>query len=231
MTKHTSGDTLTEALGYAFSKIGKINGINQYIEHIMNYGDVTLNSQGYVSFSNIGGLPDNIDANDVAFSTIYAYNNITPAGSIATWSHPSGDGGICGDANAVITQLRIKFFVKNPAFTDTSEMSAKIAELEAKSLKTFYTNSFTDLNEVPFNSIYIVSNASNTHDNFPTGAYNWGILITLGFSDSYKNQMYFPHSVQSSQLNSTTHPCVYTRQSWGGTWSKWKEIISDNVLN
>ena len=89
-------------------------------------------------------------------------------------------------------------------------------------------NKFGDIYGQDWNSYYIngkmiVSSVyGGSGPNFPTGAYNYGAMLSYGVTGSDFFQVYFP---ENGALQGGAFRKLHYRTGWNGSWSAWKSVV------
>ena len=89
-------------------------------------------------------------------------------------------------------------------------------------------NKFGDIYGQDWNTYYvngkmIVSSVyGGSGPNFPTGAYNYGAMLSYGVTGSDFFQVYFP---ENGALQGGAFRKLHYRTGWNGSWSAWKSVV------
>lgn len=88
-----------------------------------------------------------------------------------------------------------------------------------------YSTYLPDLNDAEVNRIYRIDGALSSIAHIPSDVtQNYGTLLTFS-STSYANNSWYV------QLLSVSNRCMYYRSNWGGNWTDWFKIITQNEVD
>ena len=98
------------------------------------------------------------------------------------------------------------------SYATTSQQLNKYGDISGQDWNTYYING-----KMIVSSVY-----GGSGPNFPTGAYNYGAMLSYGVTGSEFFQVYFP---ENGALQGGAFRKLHYRTGWNGSWSAWKSVV------
>jgi hypothetical protein len=98
------------------------------------------------------------------------------------------------------------------SYATTSQQLNKYGDISGQDWNTYYING-----KMIVSSVY-----GGSGPNFPTGAYNYGAMLSYGVTGSDFFQVYFP---ENGALQGGAFRKLHYRTGWNGSWSAWKSVV------
>lgn len=98
------------------------------------------------------------------------------------------------------------------SYATTSQQLTKFGDIYGQDWNSYYING-----KMIVSSVY-----GGSGPNFPTGAYNYGAMLSYGVTGSDFFQVYFP---ENGALQGGAFRKLHYRTGWNGSWSAWKSVV------
>ena len=98
------------------------------------------------------------------------------------------------------------------SYATISQQLTKYGDISGQDWNTYYING-----KMIVSSVY-----GGSGPNFPTGAYNYGAMLSYGVTGSEFFQVYFP---ENGALQGGAFRKLHYRTGWNGSWSAWKSVV------
>lgn len=98
------------------------------------------------------------------------------------------------------------------SYATISQQLTKFGDIYGQDWNTYYVNG-----KMIVSSVY-----GGSGPNFPTGAYNYGAMLSYGVTGSEFFQVYFP---ENGALQGGAFRKLHYRTGWNGSWSAWKSVV------